>query len=173
MVTTYLKGPEAIERAIMKTLLSHINAEIDAVWAAWAATDTADAVVVPKVYPAHINAGAVSEIYDYPTIAVTSDSGRVTSIGAPNWMETDHTLAVIVWMISDDTTIIDKLTKRYLTAIAEVLLKNQGLDGSMGFTGVDLVDYGRTPPAKLDLIPGLQQIAGWTVTVHTGDTASQ
>lgn len=173
MVTTQIKGPEAVEHAVAATLRAKLNGELAATWAAWATFDTADGVSVPLVYPAQIIAGRQGIASDYPTIMVASDLGIQRTNAAPNWGEVDHTLAVIVWLVADDVLLLHKMMHRYLTSIWEVLMKNQSMDGTIALTGIDPGEYGRAVPVKLGETAGIVHVGGWTFIAHVEQGTSQ
>lgn len=162
----WIKGPEAIEVSIANTLATNINAELDNVWSAWALQDGAN--VPPKVYPVGCHGGTLAVIPEYPFIIVQSVDGIETADGAPLFGEQTHNLEVTALIASDDKATLDKVSKRYLVAIWEVLKKHQTLDSTVsGLAGVHTQSYGRSgiyTKANDDL---LYRACRWTVQVFT------
>lgn len=159
----WIKGPEAIEVSIAATLASNINAEIDNVWTAWG-----DVATVPKVYPVGCHGGTLSVIPEYPYIIVQSVDGVETADGAPLFGEQTHNLEVTALIASDDKATLDKISKRYLVAIWEVLKKHQTLDSTVsGLAGVTTRSYGRSGIYTRSDDSLLYRACRWTVTVFT------
>lgn len=173
MVTTVIKGPEALERSVAATLATYLPAELTAIQAAWAPYDAADGISVPLTAPLHYLAGLRDLVSEYPTLIVLSEVWKQTLNGAELWGSHDHNLLIVGYLNSDDQHILDIMTKRYAVGIWETLMKHQALDGTCAVTGIDPKDCGWTPHQKSAIAPGFTRMLGWSVIAHVEQGVSQ
>ncbi len=157
---TIKKLSPAVQVAVANTLTTYVNAQIDAISAVWN-----DGVPLPHV--AQVYNGYREMVPEYPVILVSSRGGKQRTNGATVWAEIDHRLDVSILVQCDDEPTLDQQMQRYLVAIWEVLMVNQGLDGSLsGLAGVDPVEYGRSGMYKLEKSTLLMEAGGWSIVVH-------
>lgn len=173
MVTTVIKGPEALERSMAATLATYFPAELTAVYAAWAPYDAADGITVPLSMPLHYLAGVRDVVKEYPSIVVASEMWKQRQNGAEYWASHDHPLLIVGYLNSDDQHILDLMVKRYAVAIWETVMKHQALDGTCAVTGIDPIDCGWTPHYKSAIAPGFTRMLGWSVVAHVEQGVSQ
>ncbi len=166
-----VKGGPAVERAMAKMLQANLNAQIDTVWAAWAANDTADGITVPKAYPASVFSGYRLELPEYPVVVVTSVGGRVEEDGMEQgglgWQTLAHILDV-AWIVqSDDVHVLDQQVQRYTVAVWETLMNNPNLDGSLvGAALTNIESYGKSEVYQHERSKLMMQGAAWRVAVR-------
>ena len=158
-------GPEAIEDAIANTLRTKVNDYLDAVWVAWATSDTANGYHIPKVYPLQVVSGRRTLVANFPTYIVRSLDGHLDEDAAPHFGYMAHRFQIIVLCQSSEEHILDVQVKRHLTAIRKCLGNNVTLDGSIGgILGIQLTYYGKSMPAKDKL--AMEQAGAWLATVR-------
>jgi hypothetical protein len=172
-ITTNIKGPEALERALAATLATYLPDELAAVWAAWAGYDAEDGISVPLVAPRHYLPGLRDLVQELPSIVVGSELWAQTANGAEMWGSHDEHLLIIGYLSSDNQHLLDVMTKRYAVAIWEVVMKHQRLDGTIAISGIDPVDCGWSPHQKNAIAPGFTRMLGWTVVAHVEQAVSQ
>lgn len=164
-ITVTLDGPEAIEDAIAATLRTNVNGYIDAVWSAWATSDTNNNRSVPKVYPAQVVSGRRTLQPEFPAYIVRSLDGRTEEDAAPRYGYMAHRFSIMVLCQGDDEHILDVQVKRHLTAIRKTLGNLVTLDGSIaGILGIALEEYGRSQPTKDKHL--MEQVGAWLATVR-------
>lgn len=163
---------ELVEEAVANSLRSNLPAELSTIQTQWAATDSAwtlNGVVgrnVPLPNPKLVYPGWLDKVREYPTVLVVSTGGGLNTDGGTTFSGMQHMLDVVAILESDTDWILDIQTKRYLTAIWEVITKNQNaFDGSLyGLVGAACKKYGRTDIYKNEKGLLVRQ-AGWEVAV--------
>lgn len=137
-------GPEAIEEAAAACLNTNLLAEMNALWTAWG-----DSATTPEVQPPQVFAGLRLMIPEYPSMQVVHLGSDITEIGDVTWQGWLHHLEVQTVVASDDTHIMDMMTKRIMWAACKVLAKHQQLDGSVpGLKSIVTRQIGRSKIAK-------------------------
>lgn len=163
---TIIKGAPALELAVSRTLAAGLNAEIDALNAAWA-----DGITVN--YPAEILTGYRKLIAEYPAVVVNFGlRGEVTSDMAPTYQTLVHH-GTVTWISrSSDVHILDQEVKRGAVAIWQTLLKQPGLDGSLaGLTQLSLRSYEQSQIFKNGQSTLLMQAIEWSVAAEMAESA--
>lgn len=150
----------AVQAAVVNTLSTYINTQVDAVAAAWADT-------VPLPHIVSIYNGYREIIPEYPAITVKCVSGIQKMNAATSWADIDHVIDITIIVQSDDETILEQQIQRYMVAIWEVLMQQQNLDGSLsGLSGVSPISYGVTKTYSLDKSRLLMETATWSAIVQ-------
>lgn len=172
------KHMELVEEAVANSLRTNLPTELATVASVWAATDAAWALNgqtgrnVPLPNPKLVYPGWLDKIREYPTVLVVSTGGALSTDGGTTFGEVAHQLDVVAFLESDKEWILDIQTKRYLTAIWEVIVKNQNaFDGSLyGLVGAACRHYGRSDTYKNERGLLVKQ-AAWQVVVTVDEVA--
>jgi hypothetical protein len=163
--TDVVQGPEAVEQAVANTLAANLTTALNEVYSAWASVDA-----LPEVTPANIYVGGRDLIPSYPAIEVMATGGRMTEDMATVWGGFQHELLIVAWLAGDDKDTLNRQCLRMAWAIWKVLMKYQGLDGSLsGQAGVELLEYQVSQPASKPANQLLQAV-GWRVTVNVEES---
>lgn len=163
-MATSKKGGEAVAASMAATFTTAINAEIDAIKAVWG-----DSVPLPHV--------AASNIYvmlrkvipnEGVAIVITPFSGKQVVNHATDWGQIAYRMEVDVVCQSDDEYTVQAQLDRYLTAVWQVVMKHQQLDGSIDtVVGCDPVQFGRSGVYHAPNKPGLLEAYGaWEIDVY-------
>jgi hypothetical protein len=169
--TDVVQGPEAVAQAVANTLTLYLNTALDEVWSSWSSVDGTLPKPPPKVYPASIYVGIRDVIPSYPAIEVMPTGGRMPENMATVWGGFQHDIQVFAWLQSDDKDVLNRQCTRYAWAIWKVLMKYQGLDGSLsGQAGVEPFEYLISEGYKKQQSALLLQAVGWRVTVNVEES---
>lgn len=148
-----MQGPEAVEIAVCATLTTHLNAELATVWATYAAYDAGQTKPPspPLVYPKLILPGQLDLVGELPAITVAWLDAQVRADHGAEWDIVEHHVDVTVGCTSSHKVTLDRMVKRYITAIWRCIQHHQQLDGSVaGLYGAAVADMGKSKQFKDD-----------------------
>lgn len=162
---TAVKGGEAAAQALANTLATYINAEIDAISAAWGDAST---VPLPHVASANIYTLRRAQLpAEGVALVVSVLGGEQTLNHATEWGQLAHHLEVAVVCQSDDLYVLEAQVDRYLTAVWQVVMKHPGLDATVAtVVGCDPVRYGRSETYPHPKLPLMVLGGAWEVVVY-------
>lgn len=163
---TTKQGQEAVAEAHVATINAQLATEMTNVWAMWADTLVQPTFVV--VLPTDIS----EQQHDFPAISVVAEEGDVIEDGTPLWQLITYHLRVLVYLTSDDVTLLQKSMMRTLLALRRMYMHNPNLDNAT------LANYSGTTVGKVALFETmghkktgqLLQIGGLHVTTTVGET---
>lgn len=117
-----MKGIEAVEWAIETVLSAGMAAEIAALNSEYDDDYTLSDIATYIHHEENLPASG------YPAVVIEG----MESVGRELWIEAEdtlHTIWLYVWVSSADKAALDRLPKRYVRAIKEILYRDQSLGG--------------------------------------------
>lgn len=158
------KGPDLVAVALANTMSTYLPGEIDAVNTAWNDAATVPALPHPKKYFSERR----MEIPESPSLMIGMLPGQQLDNGAYSpavgWATMVYGFEAILYFRGDKLHILERMARRYATAMWEVLMKYQALDDSIpGETGVMPKEWS---PAAAQAEMGLEYTVTWSGQVY-------
>ena len=163
-MATSIKGGNAVALSLAGALTSYVNAEVDAISAAFA-----DTVPLPHVAAANIYVMRKAVIpAEGAALVVAPVGGKQLANHATSYGEIAYHMEVAAICQSDNDYILQAQVDRYLTAVWQVVMKYQQLDGTIDTViGCDPVRVGYSEiykPSHGAILPW--QGGAWEVDVY-------
>lgn len=156
-------GLPALQAAVAATLSANIAAEVNTINSVW--TDMT--LTVPVVIE-----GLRDPIPEYPAIVVSWVESTVALDAATVWQELNHDCEATILCQALNTSDLDHMTLRYLTAMWEVFVKHPGLDGTLsGLSGFAVQKLARSQVYRLKDNQLLMRSAGLLGTAYMDESA--
>lgn len=131
---------EEVARATLLTLKTHLNANIDQVWADMVAEDAAFYAAMgqpvpetPKEYPALYFMGSFPSVLerppaDYPNVAVVCYRHRSAEDSGDQYELINNRIYVEAFVMNDDEATVNRIANRYAKALHRTLAAHRTMD---------------------------------------------